>query len=257
MQPSNDQLLWISQPLEQAPQWSTQEQQSSWNSSQDTWQAEVFTQSQTQWPDSQQPYQLQPDASPEAYQSPSSWQPIPPEQQPSRKKTTHKRLWIALCIVVALFVIDGVAIYALAMSGNTSGNTTTTPSVTQAAATPTAAFQSALGKVLSTTGPSQRIQIQSFSGHLADGNWYHSKYFTVPDNWQVQWICLHGEESLPIVTVVGYDHSGNPIAGDDKIAAQGNCGEGFGVGAIQKHGGTIQLQIYAQGDFMVIVDALK
>lgn len=265
MQTSNDQQLWFHQSLEQTSSWRSQEQEQNWNLPQSDQQAEAFIQQlpfsqqyvqdspQSQWSDSQQSVAS---AIVEEDQQPVDWQPLSPDQQQlpgwppqSTAKKSRKSLWVALCIVVALLLLDGVATYSVATSGGKSRNTASTTSQTQASTEP--------GTVLSTTAPVQWVQVQSFSGHLADGMEYYSQYFTVPDNWQVRWICLKGESSLPNVTIVGYDHSGKPIVGDDKIAAQGNCGFGFGVGAIQKHGGTIQLQIYAQGDFVVIVYAQK
>lgn len=111
---------------------------------------------------------------------------------------------------------------------------------------------------IKATAMPKLVTVQSFSGHSSGGNWYYSPYFVVGNNWQVRWTCASTSIDVSdAVTVAGYDHSGNPIVGNDNVAAHGFCSQLAGTGPMQKHGGTIRLQIYAQGDWTVMVQELR
>jgi hypothetical protein len=151
-----------------------------------------------------------------------------------------------LTLVVFLFLV--LTLVGCGTDTGTTGNTSATTATSAPTSAPTAT---------PTPAPKIIINIKEFSGHLSGGNWYDSPYFTVPNNWQVIWRCVNGEQGLPLVTIAAYDHSGNPLPGDDDIAARGRCADSVGFGAIQAHGGTIHLHIYAQGEWSITVQALK
>jgi len=167
----------------------------------------------------------------------------------------RSRFWFTLWLVALIVVFSATFLGTLAHDGKLSLLTYPFSQAQTSSATPTS--ESARPVATPTKPTPAWMTIHSFRGHLSGGHWYDSPYFAVPDHWRVAWICASDDASLPLVTIAAYDHSGNPIAGDDNVAAHGLCSDLAGTGSQQQHGGVIRLHIYAQGDWTVQVQALK
>lgn len=165
-----------------------------------------------------------------------------PPQPPRRR--VPRVVWIIVAGIVGIIVIAAAISEIVAP---VQDNPAVTPTVAVQATAP-----SAPTRAPATATPATST-IKTFSGHSSGGSWYDTPAFVVPNNWQVAWTCTSGDTSLPIVTIAGYDHSGNPLHGDDSVAAHGQCSSLAGIGPVQKQGGTIHLHIYIQGDWTVTV----
>jgi hypothetical protein len=175
-----------------------------------------------------------------------AFQPPPPKPSFWRRKVGCAPVWG--WIIIAIIVMGLIGSQIPDKSPNTTDtDSTPTPAATTARTATTHPTSAPAAKVQPTKAEPKWVVIKTFSGHLSGGNWYYSPYFKVPDNWQVGWQSPNRDRSLPLVTIMAYDHSGNPIAGDDDIVARGSYSDIAGTGPVQKHGGTIRLQVYAQG----------
>jgi hypothetical protein len=189
-------------------------------------------------PNQPPPYPQQP-----YYQPPPMFVQPPPKPRPN-----------GCLIAAAIFIALGLCGLVISVFEGPHSSTTSTTSTVQTTDIPTPTDTPSRSPTWTT--------VQTFNGYLSE----KTAYFTIQKRWRISWSCTNSDVS-PGATgsfmVIAYDRAGHTISGDtfDPIAVSGDCpvadAPTTGIGPVQKHGGTIYLDVSATGDWTIEVQVLK
>jgi hypothetical protein len=191
----------------------------------------------------QPPYQPQPG---QQY-GPPQYPQQPWQQQPGQPPKKRRRTWLWIVLGVLVIVVLGcIGVVALATSATKTS--TSTLATTIATSIPTSAkTQSA--KVTPQAGQ-KWTTVRTFSGSSSK----KTPFFTVPENWRLNWTCKGGEFGGNLsVTVYG---PGNAYV-DLPVNASCPAGKTVSDTTEEHQGGSIYLDISALSDWSIMIQELK
>ena len=187
----------------------------------------------------QQPYYPPPNT---YYPPQQQYAPPPPMPPPKKKRRTW--LWIVLG-VLAMLLLGCIGVVALATSvskTNTSTIATTIATTVPTTAPTTKASTPQSGQKWTTT--------HTFSGSSSK----KTPFFTVPDDWKINWTCRGGEFSGNLsVTVYGPNNS----YVDLPVNAECPAGKTVSDTTEEHQSGNIYLDISALSDWTLQIQELK